>query len=145
MTQLQTLTQRIKAVLPEIDELKMGCRVKWYDGRIHTVIEVFNNGCNQRRFLTDLTNNHCGHNFGFTDDDLETEIVEILGRPITALDFLRCLSKNDKIPEHINIYKDGVMRISKHLEDCDHEVLIPLDKTLDQLDDPTIATLNNLL
>lgn len=86
MTKLEQLKKEIKRLRPEIMELKFGCELLWHDNQVHKIIEI-----NQDKFWTDLTNNHCGHNFGFTlKVDLQTEVKEILGRTITLEDVLFC-------------------------------------------------------
>jgi len=82
MNKLQQLEAKIQEAVPEIMELKFGCRVLLENDVKRTILK---------------DNNGKGYYFSVLENDLtliREGIEEILGRPITLLDTKQCLEYN---------------------------------------------------
>ena len=137
MTTYEKLRSRIVELVPEIVELKFGCRLKSLDSE--AVFITSENQYQTRSFL------HSGHNicYQFQKSEFEKE-YEIIGRPITLEDILRAIGRRS---DTWHVAGDGAFcclnqvtgqfervaqwHLGKPLEQQDEETLLFIAKILE--------------
>lgn len=136
---LEELTNKIKKAIPEIEELKFGCHILlngFSDVEKSIITTVSLSLINTIDYIVDAEDNWwCDGQYKYED------IREILGRPITVLDFLMASSKIDS-NRPLALSEDG--EVMFYLESSS-DIIWPLTLTLNQLDEKTVVELNKLI
>jgi hypothetical protein len=127
---LQELTNKIKKIIPEIEELKFGCKVEFENFKQILIGTV----CYGDDILSIIRLD--GENIY----ERNKEHLKIIGRPITLEDVLRCLEIK---PSNVvlSVWCDGTMRISNGEIFLDWQ----LGKPLHEQSKETIKKLNKLI
>ena len=127
---LQELTNKIKKIIPEIEELKFGCKVEFKNFKQILIGTV----CYGDDILSIIRLD--GENIY----ERNKEHLKIIGRPITLEDVLRCLEIK---PSNVvlSVWCDGTMRISNGEIFLDWQ----LGKPLHEQSEETIKELNKLI
>ena len=138
---LQELTNKIKKILPEIEHLKFGCKIgiKCSDSYKIAVISDLEFYYGKTFTAKQIEDKEKHFYWTFDIKDLGKDF-EIIGRPITLEDVLRCLEIK---PSNVvlSVWCDGTMRISNGEIFLDWQ----LGKPLHEQSEETIKELNKLI
>jgi hypothetical protein len=142
---LQELTNKIKKIIPEIEELKFGCKVDVFHKNILPELPV-----NRRNLIilgenrpnnTCLLLSHFGTPVLSYDILLNKKLVKIIGRDITLEDVLRCLEEKFKDNDYCKKRKSVYNAFS-----CFEVIRMwQLGKPLHEQSKETIKELNKLI
>lgn len=131
---LQELTNKIKKIIPEIEELEFGCKVQLKEDISNGKIKYYSIVKREHNSYQ-LYNSRKGSIFWKT----EQNFYKIIGRPITLEDILRCLEKS--LNSSYQIRDTGEILIMGIPSD----IYWKLGKPLDEQSEETIKELNNLI
>lgn len=140
---LNELTNKIKKIIPEIEELKFGCKIGCEDGYF-----IIGTSDIEISYIHKGTENEVRYyEAGFGRKETTKDNFEIIGRDITLEDVLRCLKSDYYINEDGYLYEiiseneDGGI----YLEMVSPGIHWLLGKPLHEQSEETIKELNKLI